>query len=208
MLDHLVYATPTLDETVAELARRGVATVPGGQHVGVGTRNHLADLGGGAYLEVIGPDPEQPAPGGPRPFGVDTLEGAALVAWAARPSRPLDAVVADLRAAGYDPGAVADMSRRRDDGSLLSWRLTLRDEPTGPFPFLIDWLDSPHPSSSLPSGVVLESFTIAPSDPDLLRRVLAAIDPDDDRPVLRAGGIGTPVLAATLRLADGTPVEL
>ena len=46
MIDHLVYASVNLADTVAELdSRFGVSLTPGGQHLGLGTRNYLADLG-------------------------------------------------------------------------------------------------------------------------------------------------------------------
>ena len=95
MIDHLVYGTPDLAATVAALsARLDVALVPGGTHAGVGTRNHLASLGASVYLELIGPDPEQPEPAEPRPWGIDDLAVPRLLTWCARPARGLGDAVA------------------------------------------------------------------------------------------------------------------
>ncbi|WP_328751341.1 VOC family protein [Streptomyces sp. NBC_00285] len=177
-LDHLVLATPLLAETVADFTRRtGVPPAPGGVHVGLGTRNHLVSLGGGAYLEIIGPDPEQPEPTGPRPFDVDTLTTARTVTWAISPP-DLDAAVATARTRGYDPGAPRPMSRRRPDGTLLKWRLTDGDNqhPSGLVPFLIDWGASPHPTASdLPTTPLLSLRATAPF-PAEIRPLLAALD--------------------------------
>ncbi|WP_327085082.1 VOC family protein [Nonomuraea sp. NBC_01738] len=144
-MDHLVYATPDLAPTVAEVERLlGVKPAEGGRHVGLGTRNHLLGLGGRSYLEIIGPDPEQPHPGAPRPFGIDTLDAPRLVAWAVEPD-DLDATVAASRARGYDPGTPFAMSRRTPSGDLLEWRLAFAAEPDPVIPFLIDWGTTPHP---------------------------------------------------------------
>ncbi|MEU4657957.1 VOC family protein [Streptomyces sp. NPDC023723] len=177
LLDHLVLATPDLAATVADFTRRtGVAPAPGGVHLGRGTRNFLVSLGGTGYLEIIGPDPEQSAPRGPRPFGVDGISEPAIVTWAVRPP-DLDAAVAAARLRGYDPGPVRPMSRRRPDGTLLSWRLTDGDgaHPSGLVPFLIDWGDTAHPSAGLPVTPLLSLSATAP-DPDEIRPLLAALD--------------------------------
>lgn len=177
LLDHLVLATPDLAATVADFARRtGVTPAPGGVHIGRGTRNHLVSLGGGSYLEIIGPDPEQTAPGQPRPFDVDALSGPRTVTWAIGPP-DLDAAVAAARAQGYDPGEVHPMSRRRPDGTLLQWRLTDGDtaHPSGLVPFLIDWGASSHPTASdLPATPLLAMSASAP-DPDEIRPLLSAV---------------------------------
>ncbi|GAA2599922.1 VOC family protein [Actinomadura fulvescens] len=171
-LDHLVYAAPDLKAAVSDIAARtGVTPVEGGPHPGLGTRNQLLGLGGNAYLEIIGPDPDQPDPEGPRPFGIDDLAAPALVAWAAGTTE-LEASIERARAAGRDPGPVSGMSRLRPDGELLSWRLT--PPRTGVLPFLIDWGETPHPAGALPV-VPLRSFEAVHPDPDAVRGELASL---------------------------------
>ncbi|GAA5137594.1 VOC family protein [Pseudonocardia adelaidensis] len=209
MINHLVLATPDLDATVADLAGRGLVTSPGGAHDGLGTRNALADLGGGTYLEAIGPDADQPEPGQARPFGIDGLRAARLVAWAVRVD-DLDAAVAAARARGHDPGAARDMARLRGDGVRLAWRLT-PPPATVPdvLPFLIAWGDTEHPSLSAATGARLASFTLVHPDPAGTGRRLAALDVAGV-----AGGTGVtvergpaPALRALIATPSGT-VEL
>ncbi|MEU6665477.1 VOC family protein [Streptomyces sp. NPDC046727] len=170
LLDHLVLATPDLGATVAEFARRtGVTPVPGGVHLGLGTRNHLVGLGGRSYLEILGPDPEQPGPTGPRPFGVDQLPRPTVLTWAISPP-DLDEAVARARERGHDPGPVRPMSRRTPDGTLLRWRLTDAGPGDAPglLPFLIDWGDSRHPAASgLPVTPLLAVSASAPAPKEL-----------------------------------------
>jgi hypothetical protein len=128
-------------------------------------------LGGAAFLEVIGPDPGQPDPAGPRPFGIDELTEPGLVGWAVA-TDDLDGTIARARAAGHDPGAATEMSRRRPDGELLRWRLT--PPRTGPLPFLIDWGDTPHPARGLPV-VRLLSFECVHPEPEAVREDLSAL---------------------------------
>jgi hypothetical protein len=206
MIDHLVFASddlPRASATIADLL--GVAPTPGGHHVGHGTYNELLGLGGASYLEVIGPDPEQPAPDGPRPFGIDGLARPALVAWCVRPTRPLVEIVDDARAGGIELGEVTAMSRRRPDGVLLEWKLTF-PQLTGRFgmalPFMIDWEGSVHPTDTLPAVVQLVRLDVTHPDVASLRTAFDIIGIEIGAGVdLRAGS--QPALRATISTGSG-----
>lgn len=180
MLDHLVLAAPDLAAAAAAFAEHtGVQPAPGGSHIGLGTANQLVGLGAGGYLEIIGPDPDQPEPAQPRPFGIDELAAPRLVTWAVRTDE-LDALLAEARDGGYDPGAPLAMSRRTPDGALLEWRLTPPrfDYGDGLVPFLIDWGATPHPTSrNMPRTELLELRVTHP-DPASVRPALAALRVD------------------------------
>jgi hypothetical protein len=172
-LDHLVLATPDLLATARRVEdSTGVLPSIGGVHPGRGTRNMLCSLGASSYLEIVGPDADQEPPPRPRPFGIDDLVEAGLVAWAVR----VDDIGASAaaRRVGFDPGEDEAMERRRPDGIVLRWRLTVPRSAT--VPFLIDWLDSPHPAATAAPGLVLESLSARDPDPAWLSRVLEALD--------------------------------
>ena len=183
MIDHLVYATANLADSVDELnSRFGVALTPGGRHVRFGTRNFLADLGDSRYLEVIGPDPEQPTPDGPRPFSIDNLTGPRLVTWAAR-VKNLDEAVRRAQTAGCDPGPIIAMSRDSPDGARLRWRMALppaAGELGGLVPLLIDWADAAHPSQTAASGMRLLSLTGFHPDVARIQQCLTALGEELD----------------------------
>lgn len=173
-VDHLVYATPDLQAGIDRIEKLlGVRASPGGQHPGRGTRNALISLGAGAYLEIIGPDPDQPAPAQPRPFGIDDLEEPRLVAWAAK-GTGLEQLARDAARGGVTLGAMISGSRRRTDGVLLTWRYT--DPRTvvadGIVPFFIDWGSTPHPAASAARGASLVALRAEHPDPQRVQNVL------------------------------------
>src|SRR5215831_16030921 len=111
-VDHVVYATRDLNHGIDYIeSLLGVRPAFGGRHVGRGTYNALLALGPDAYLEIIGPDPEQPDPPGPRAFGLDRVREPRLVAWAAR-SDDVDGVRARAEANGILLGRVQNGSRQ------------------------------------------------------------------------------------------------
>lgn len=161
-LDHLVLAADSLESGNEYLSQRfGVETQAGGQHLGFGTHNSLLQIGGGTYLEVIAPDPSQPAPGEPRPFGLDSPQlreriavRPRLIHYVVRTAQ-IEALAALM---GYNPGPINQMSR-----GDLSWQLALRQMAGRPsdalLPSMINWGDQPSPGRKLPSrGAVMTSL--------------------------------------------------
>jgi hypothetical protein len=191
-IDHLVYACPDLDAAVADITRlTGVRPQQGGRHPGLGTHNALLSLGDRTYLEIIAPDPAQPA-AGPQPFGLDHLTAPALRGWAAAP-QDLDAAVQRARTEGLAYGDIVTGHRRSPGDDELSWRMTTYayDGAVAVVPFLIDWGTQRHPAQTAPAGLRLTEFSIlAPDPPQVIRQLRAAgIDlpvEHADRPALRA----------------------
>lgn len=203
-VDHLVYATPDLQlgiETIEELF--GVRATPGGQHPGRGTRNALISLGSRVYLEIIGPDPAQPAPAQPRPFGIDDLKDPRLVTWVAK-GENLESFAKEAAHAGVKLGEVIDGSRQRADGVVLSWRFT--DPRTVAFdglvPFFIDWGKTPHPAGTATPGLSLIGLRAEHPDPEPVQNALHTLGLD-----LRVQRGPRPALIATVDTPRGR-VEL
>ena len=175
-VDHLVYATPDLAAGVEQVERLlGVKATTGGQHPRAGTRNALIGLGGETYLEIIGPDPEQPKPIMPRRFGIDELNAPRLVTWAARAPN-IEALVENANKHGLAFGQVQSGSRRRPDGVLLAWR-TASPAPTedGLVPFFIDWGKTPHPTTSLTQACRLVALRGEHPSPDVIKAKLSKL---------------------------------
>lgn len=194
-VDHLVYGAPDLDAGVERIEQLlGVRATPGGRHPGGGTRNALLALGPATYLEIIGPDPDQPRPSEPRTFGIDDLTTPRLVAWAAK-ATSLEQLVQDAKRNGITLGAVSSGSRRTPAGALLAWRYTsprvvLAD---GLVPFFIDWGTTTHPARGAASGARLVDLRAEHPDPARVRTVLKKLGLD-----LPVAPAPAPALVATI----------
>lgn len=203
-IDHLVYATPDLDRGIDTIEKLlGVRATPGGQHPGRGTRNALVALGRELYLEIIGPDPEQPKPAQPRWAGLDDFAAPRLATWVAR-SNDLEQLVSAARQHGVRLGEVMAGSRRRQDGTPISWRFT--DPSTvvadGIVPFFIDWGATPHPAGSAAQGATLVDLRAEHPDAKRVQQILHRLGLD--LPVQKGP---TPALIARIKGANGI-VEL
>ena len=174
-MDHLVVVADSLAQGAEWCeATLGVPSVAGGRHALFGTHNRLLQLSAPAwpkcYLEIIAIDPEAPAPGRPRWFGMDEPElqrrvreqGLTLVGHVAR-SAMVDIHRWGLINCRLQPGSTLKASRETAAG-LLQWQIVVPDDGRpllgGAVPALIQW-DGPHPAESLPpSGVELANLSL------------------------------------------------
>jgi hypothetical protein len=199
-VDHLVYTTPDLELGIQAIEKlTGVRASAGGQHPGLGTRNALIALGSSTYLEIIGPDPDQPAPHGARRFGIDGLKAPRLLTWVAK-GTDLAPFVDRARGNGVRLGDVMAGSRRRPDGVLLSWRYTDPDVILEErlVPYFIDWGTSPHPATTAAPGLSLSALRAEHPDPERMARILKQLGLD--LPVRRGA---KPSLIATIDSPKG-----
>ena len=179
-LDHLVIAASDLDEGTAFVQNLlGVPLEPGGKHTAMGTHNRLLSLGDGVYLEVITIDSDAPAPDRPRWYGLDSEEvrerlgrGPTLLHWAAR-AKGVSLQNADVSNNIF--GQVTPMQR-----GDLHWLITIPDDGhlpgEGVLPTLIDWGDTPHPTTKLPGrGLKLAKLRGFHPQPEEVEKILAEL---------------------------------
>jgi len=191
-LDHILWAVPDRDEGIAYFEKlTGIRAALGGSHPGRGTRNALASLGDGLYLELIAPDPAQPPA---ENFGaqIRQLSEPRLLTFAVQ-CPDLDALGVRARNARLPFKGPEEWSRDVPDGTKLHWRLGFTEgTPFGNYlPIYIDWKNTPHPSKSTPTGLSLVSFEIMHPDSDGLQAIYDALDLGirvlrSDRPAMRA----------------------
>ncbi len=181
MLDHIVLATPDVQASVEEIAAAtGIRAELGGHFQGRGVYNHLIALQDDAYLEIIGPDPNQADHEGPLPFGMHEFpqRGAYVPHWCCKAGDRIEERTAAAHAAGFDIGEVRPLGRVLADGTRLDWHLTIGDWPPllgGLVPFLIDWGDARHPSTTAVKGARLVSWHGEHPDPDRVRQAHTAM---------------------------------
>jgi hypothetical protein len=189
-VDHLLVGASDLSRGIAWVEQRtGIRAPIGGTHPGAGTQNALLSLGGRHYLEIIAPDPAQPAFN----FHIDIrqLTEPRLVTWAAA-TNEIEAVAKSAREAGYGLFGPRDGSRKTPSGKLLRWKTLGALNKLGrgtvePVPFFIQWAtDLPHPSQDPPAGCELQSLQFRHPEPSALADTLKALGIDTK--VSRADG--------------------
>jgi hypothetical protein len=199
-LDHLVFATPSLERTLDDIeAAFGIRPLAGGSHPAWGTRNAIVPLGPTTYLELIGPDPGPCIDTRPLIFGLSSLTFPRLATWAAKNTQ-LGLLVAKALTRGLRLGLPIPGTRLQADGTTLSWELTdpLQLVEDGLVPFFIDWGASSHPAAAAPAAVAVTDFHAEHPDPEVLRSKLHALGLD-----LPVHPGAQPRLVATFRTPRG-----
>jgi hypothetical protein len=192
-LDHLTVIAPDLAEGVAHVRRCLDLDIPFGQrHAYMGTHNHLLQLGGEVYLEIVSVDPDAKPPARPRWFGLDDRRkvrrewdaGQRLRGWVVSTGE-MDAALKGREATFGSKVALPFEAPSFDfaipkDGSLPM---------DGALPSLIDRRGKPRSMASIPDlGARLRSFVIEHPDSDVLLALLQ--DLAIDYPPSVTGGAG------------------
>lgn len=206
-LDHLVVAAADLDAGAAWLeAHLGVPLTQGGRHAAMGTHNRLLKLGPRLYLELIAIDPEAPAPGRARWFGLDDAglrarigERPRLIHWVAR----CEDIVSASAACPEPPGEILDLAR-----GDFRWRITVPVDGhlpgDGLIPSLIQWRSPAHPADKLPDcGCGLMKLEGFHPEPKRIRGSLSALGLGKALALFPAEAGEMPGLAAYLRTPRG-----
>jgi len=179
-IDHLMWGAPSLESGMAVAADLfGVEPAQGGAHAGLGTCNALVALGD-AYLEIIAPDPEQPAADN---FAarLARLDEPALIAWAAG-SDDLQSIASAAADTGLGVHGPVPTQRVTPGGETLNWELLyVHGHPyQGLVPFFIDWLECTHPASVNPQGGSLQRLSLRSGDAAGLKRLLRGLNLEID----------------------------
>jgi len=182
-IDHLVIACTDPDAAATELeSALGIACTAGGRHGGLGTRNRIAWLADGGYLELIGIDDADAARNSP--VGVAALaslhaNGGGLATYALRDD-DLEATLGTLPEGSFGP--ISHGSRTRPDGETVEW-----------------W--AAFPSTALAPNAV----------PFLIQHAYVGVEWGHEALAARAAfrhPIGSPVVLARLDLATADPPSL
>jgi hypothetical protein len=182
-IDHVIWAVPDLDAGAEYFEKvSGVTPTVGGVHPGRGTRNKLVSAGDSMYFEIIAPDPAQ-MPFDPIANPVQAFAHtisqmpAPEVDMFAFSSADLEAAAAAGRELGLEVVGPTPGQRVTPEGALIRWsHVDFIGHDFGQFiPFAINWLDSPHPSTTSPQGAVIERITVEHPRADELRRIYEAL---------------------------------
>jgi hypothetical protein len=173
-VDHILLGIDDLERGMEQFEKlTGVRPVAGGKHPR-GTHNALVSLGDGTYVEILA---LQPGITPPKEYGgLQQLHALTPIGWAVS-SKDVTGLRNRLTSAGMkvtEPGAG---SRTTPAGGTLSWQTFGLAEGFAEAPFFIVWSpQSPHPSTTSPTGCRLQQWRIAGPHSKNLERLRSALD--------------------------------
>ena len=184
VIDHVLLPVGNLEDAARHLHERyGLQANPGGRHAAGGTANYIVPLGF-QYLELIAV--VEPSEIRDSHLGARVMQavgdGRTFVAWALR-TADLDALRAKLLGEGWNLPPIAEGSRRRPDGQVLSWRTQDVERGAGPtaIPFVIEWkiADGLHPGEAAAThehgATSIKRVVVGARDPEGVQRRLAVL---------------------------------
>lgn len=203
-IDHVIVVVHDVDVAARRYAEQhGLASVPGGRHLGHGTGNRIVPLGSN-YIELMAVVDRDEAASSPLGSWVERrlVEGGEAPAALCLRTDDIEAVA---RRTGRRP---LPMSRIRPDGVELTWDLVALDAAlTEGLPFFIHWHDDvDHPGRAVvehrcaPRGI---DWVELGGDQDRLASWLG----QHELPLRRVEGAPGPHRMA-VALADGEPVVI
>ena len=210
-LDHIVIGAKSLSEGIDFVRGKLGVDIPfGGEHLTMGTHNHLMQLGDGVFLEVIAVNENIEPPKQPRWYGLDdpyirqSLEtGPKLLAWVVN-TQALNKLI---EAATFSLGH-SELIRRGD----LSWNFAVPEDgrllASGLLPYAIEWHTDIHPSQRMADlGCSLKSLQIYHPYPRWLKQALDSILASELVNVYELQANDTPYFSVEINTPSGT-VEL
>ena len=167
-----MWASTDLELAVTQFEKMtGVRPAYGGRHPGFGTQNSLVSLAQGRYMEVLALDPAQQV-SNPIVNKITGLDEPSIIAFHVQ-SNELEEVARILAKNNISSKGPVSMQRQRPDGGILRWRLLFPDTRDFGYaiPIFIDWMNSPHPSKTAPTGCELLRFEVAHPRHDTLSEI-------------------------------------
>jgi len=177
-IDHIVYAVRDLEEGINNIESLfGIRPVYGGKHPDQGTHNALLNLGDSCYFEIIAIDPDNKNIPAPLWMGVNFITKPCITRWAIKTDQ-LQADTQILKAVNPDLGHTKTGRRKREDGTVLQWELSipLAEPAIEGIPFLLDWEAGVHPTTQLEEVCKLLDFKIFHPEAEALNTILAKLN--------------------------------
>jgi len=210
-IDHIVIGAASLDEGVRYVRETLGVTLPvGGSHAAMTTHNHLMNIGGECFLEIIAADHNAPSTSErlqqPRWYGLDDpyvrgrlAQTPTLLAWVVNTGN----LTTTLANAAWPAGTAVNITR-----GDLSWAFALPVDGalpgSGILPYMMQWHTDHHPAVDMQDlGVRLEGLEIRHPHPDWVTSHLSSIEVQQLVQITELPAHESPTLAAYLSVPDG-----